>query len=98
MPVAAENPTPVSAPVVGKPAPVADPTGTVRVTGDRARVRLVAESGEVAFAGDVAPGTYHILVRFPGKDEVPGVSITVRAGQTVTLDCSEAFQICRVKK
>lgn len=72
--------------------------GTVRVTGATARVTLVGESGNVVYPGDVEPGNYRVLVKFPGKEEVPGVTVFVRARQTVTLDCREAFQICRVKK
>jgi serine/threonine protein kinase len=72
-----------------------DPSkATVQVQGDVQRVWLVGDMGRHP-AGEVPPGTYTVQAFFDEGTPVVTGTITVAAGETRTLTCSNALLACR---
>lgn len=96
-PVAVAEPAP--SPAVVEPVPVATAevvAGTVRVEGDALDVWLVDGTRRLA-PGEVAPGTYAVEASFDASGAVPAGSVSVAAGEVVTLSCTAALFRCRVR-
>jgi hypothetical protein len=72
----------------------------VQVEGDGRRMALVREGqegGSVLNAGksvELPAGTYRIWTEWDQTPELSGI-VELRAGEQVTVRCSEAFQLCR---
>jgi hypothetical protein len=85
-----------AAPVVAEEKPA-----QVTVTGDVSRVILQGNGGAIQLSnGPVPPGRYDIYVRFEGRaDQAAGKAgtLTVSAGEKVTLHCDQLFAECRRK-
>lgn len=95
-------PVPVPTPTVEAtpPAPVAveaPSTGSVVVTGDATRVRLVGGSGAVEPGTRVVPGHYRVEAAFGGGEPAPAGAIDVVAGGSIRLQCSSVFGRCDVR-
>ncbi len=81
-------PSPVSAPAV--------PMGTVRLGGGATSVTLIGSDGVSRSTGRVPPGIYRVRATFPQKGIVEQAgSVTVGAGDTVTLTCRETYSLCK---
>jgi 3-oxoacyl-ACP reductase-like protein len=95
-----------SAPAAAVPAPApvapvavearAEPAApaSFRAGGDATGVVLVA-NGKRYSPGEVPPGTYTIEASFGGQAPTAAGSITLAAGQSVTIQCNGAFMKCR---
>ncbi len=75
------------------PAPTSGPKGSVLVSGDTRRVRLV-RGGRSWRPGIVAPGTYEVLASFDGRTEVLAGTVQVSAGDRVQLVCRKGLRRC----
>lgn len=98
-PAPVTRPVPVPAPVVEEPrpvvAPAGPPTGVVVLSGDATGVLLRGETGEFP-SGKVPAGEYKVLADFGGGLVEQTMSVRVAAGATVRIDCTGAFQLCKV--
>ncbi|MBM4365193.1 MAG: protein kinase [Deltaproteobacteria bacterium] len=83
--------TPV-APVVTAPS-----TATASVSGDAERVVVTMGSTRVDLPAELAPGTYSILAWFPDMPSTKAGSLTVAAGDSVTVKCTAAFLQCTTR-
>ncbi len=92
-PVAIEAPVKAEAPVVA-PAPS---TGAVKLSGDAERVVVTMGSTRVDLPAELPPGTYNILAWFPDMPSTKAGSLTVAAGDTVTVRCTAAFLQCTTR-
>lgn len=90
-PVVEPPPPVVEAPPPAEEKPV---NGKVALAGDAKSVTLQGASGSFG-PGAVPPGEYKIRAEFEGKGVVGAGTLTVNAGQTVTLYCDAAFAKCR---
>jgi hypothetical protein len=88
----APAPAPAPSPVPAPPAPV---TGRVIVEGATS-VQLVGPSATYP-AGRVPPGTYTIQAVFGEDAPVNAGTVTVEAGDTVSLSCNARFKRCKVR-
>ena len=95
-------PKPALPPPAASPEPVDEPpdeavdasVAHVEVEGEGVRVYL--ESAEGRFkAGEVEPGTYRVLAFFDGGDPEPQTTLTLEAGQRVTLRCNPTMRVCQ---
>jgi serine/threonine protein kinase len=66
----------------------ADGKGRVEVLGDVRSALVAPGSKEKVPPGDVAPGTYDVLVTFPGRDPKVQLQVSVTAGEVVRVDCA----------
>jgi serine/threonine protein kinase len=79
---------------VPAPEPVT-PKGTIRLAGGASAITLIGSDGASFPSGSVPPGTYRIQAAFPEKGTASNAgSVTVAAGQSVSLTCNEAFKLC----
>lgn len=75
------------------------------VTSKRARVKVAGDATEVRFGADgswfppgpLDPGNWKIEARFGDGPMSPAGELTVRAGETATVECSSPFRTCRKK-
>jgi serine/threonine protein kinase len=81
-------------PVDTKPDPVAQ-TGTVRVSGDALRVVFVDSAGGTHTPGIVPVGSYTVRAAFSDGLPVTAGKVTVTAGGSISISCSEAFAVCK---
>ncbi len=90
-------PVPVlPAPVVA-PAPAAD-TGSVHLVKGASSIVLVGADGVAHPAGRVSAGTYQIKASFrPSSDPVNAGTVTVIAGQDLSVSCSEPMALCNAR-
>jgi hypothetical protein len=94
--------TPVSEikPAVAAPEPavelaVAAPLpANVRIEGDASKVVAVFEGKRFPLPGTLAPGKYDLLAWFPDISSAKVGTLTVTAGQSLTLQCTAAFVQC----
>ena len=68
---------------------------TFHVTGDADKVWLTSE-GRTAYPGDVPAGTWTIMAFFGAQATATG-SVTLSAGDSVTIHCSAQFEACKVR-
>ncbi len=65
--------------------------------GDAAGVRLVSASGASFSGGAVPEGVYDVVVVYtPGAPPIKVEQARVRAGATLTVNCSSSFMRCKV--
>ncbi len=78
------------------PVPAPPATGLVRVEGDAVSVELIDGAGRRHLPGSLPPGRYDLEADFADGTTIrqPG-QITVRAGVSTTLRCSQLAQTCR---
>lgn len=80
------------------PEPVPEPTpakGTVLLGGGATSLSLVSVDGTVYPAGRILPGTYRMQAVFPKNGTASSAgTVTVAAGETVTVTCNETFKLC----
>ena len=91
---------PGEAPATVKPAATKPkPAGTARVVveGEATAVRLIKD-GKAAPLDRVPPGTWTIEATFPGRGAVAAGSVTLNAGERVTVVCRAAFARCEAKR
>ena len=74
-------------------APVPDPTGIVRVTGNADRVVLESHRGRFR-PGELPAGKYEVVATFAGR-EVRAATVMVRPGRTVRIHCDRRFKNCK---
>ena len=93
-----ETPPVTTAPVV---IPVASPEperGSVHLVSGATSISLVGSDGAVHDPGRLAPGTYSIRATFPAKGDVANTgSLTVFAGQDLSVSCVEAMSLCKAR-
>ena len=70
--------------------------GWVDVEGEGVDIRLVGESGSQG-PGDVPVGTYLVMARFGGGDEMEVGQIQVIENGAVAIVCDKTFQNCRIQ-
>ncbi len=94
---AVKEPLPPAMPPA-RPEPANPPraSGTLTVVGDAVKVRLVGEAGSFS-AGAVPAGEYTIRTQFAGQKTASAGTVTVFAGEDVTISCNQEFQMCRVQ-
>ena len=69
--------------------------GRVELSGDAEQVVLVRGSNRFTLPASVPEGTYQIIATFPNREPMGAGTVSVRAGQTVTVNCSAGFTQCR---
>ncbi len=91
-----EAPTKVEVAIVATPITTPS-TATVQVGGDAERVVVTMGSTRVDLPANLAPGTYSILAWFPDMPSTKAGSLTVAAGDSVTVKCTAAFLQCTTR-
>jgi hypothetical protein len=67
------------------------------VKGDAQSVKLVSAAGSFS-AGPLPAGTYSVKATFEGgTGPIDAGTVTVNAGQTVTVSCDTAFARCKIR-
>jgi len=94
-PQTAPTPDPAPAPVPPSPQPAASGQAVVKLAGDASQV-FVGDAA-VKSGAEVAPGTYEVRASFGGAAPVQAGRVRLRAGETVTLNCSSFLYTCTVK-
>jgi hypothetical protein len=72
-------------------------TGRVVVTGDATTVRLMSGSSALPPGGSVPAGSYEVKASFAGGPLEAAGTVTVVAGETVTLSCRAGLKRCTAR-
>jgi len=94
--------TAVDVPVAPVPVPVAPlpvpETGSVHLVKGAISIALVGSDGVSRSAGALAPGAYQIRATFSASaDPVNAGSVTVLAGQDLSVSCNETMSLCKAR-
>ncbi len=93
-PTPGDVPEVVAEPVVVAEPEVAEPSGSIQVTGSATNVVFVTPSGQVRRPGEMPPGTYTIKADF-GAGQVVAGSVSLLDGQHRRFSCVAEFTLCR---